>query len=300
MRRSPAPLAVVVILAASVVALGVAAQPAAVWTELVRLTTADHRQNAGLLYAPAGRVPRAGVVLIHGYASNFYSEPTASLARGLAERGFLTLAANVRDHDAGPKTSLFEENRWDEQAAVDELARRGVAPLAIVGSSLGTNRVLYYVAETQDPRVRAVVLLAAVGNAFEWNVRQFGRERATQVLDEAQRLQREGRGKELMLVDLGPLGKALYSADHLVSLRGPQTRSDPFRNVAQVTAPVLLVFAGADRLVDLETSRRLRAAATRAPRADLVEIPGAEHNFAQHARELTAAVEKWLAEALGR
>jgi alpha-beta hydrolase superfamily lysophospholipase len=120
------------------------------------------------------------------------------------------------------------------------------------------------------------VLLGAVGNAFAWNVRQFGRERATQVLDEALRLQREGRGRELMLVDLGPLGKALYSADHLVSLRGPQTRSDPSRNIAQVTAPVLLVYAGADRLVDLETSRTLRSAATRSARADLVEIAGAD------------------------
>ncbi len=45
----------------------------------------------------------------------------------------MTLAINMRDHDAGPKTTLFEENRWDEQAAVDELARRGAAPLAIVG-----------------------------------------------------------------------------------------------------------------------------------------------------------------------
>ena len=29
-----------------------------------------------------------------------------------------------------------------------------------------------------------------------------------------------------MSVDLGPLGRALYSADHLVSPRGPATRSD--------------------------------------------------------------------------
>ncbi|MBI4012442.1 MAG: alpha/beta fold hydrolase [Candidatus Rokubacteria bacterium] len=281
-------------------ALGAAAQPAGVWTELVRLTTPDNRQNAGLLHAPLGRVPRGGVVLVHGYGSNFYSEPVASLARRLAERGFMTLATNVRDHDGGAKTSLFEENRWDEQAAIDELARRGVAPLALVGSSLGTNRVLFYVAETQDPRIGAVVLLGAVGNAFEWNVRQFGRARATQVLDEALRLQREGRGRELMLVDLGPLGKALYSADHLVSLRGPQTRSDPSRNIAQVTAPVLLVYAGADRLVDLETSRKLRSAATRSARADLVEIAGADHVFSRHQEDLVVAVEKWLAEVLGR
>jgi len=296
-RRIPA---LVLIGTLGCLAVRVAAQPLAVSTELVRLATADGQRTSGLVYAPIGHAPRAGVVLVHGYASNFYSGATGRLARALAERGFATIAVNMRDHDAGPKTTLFEENRWDEQAAVDELARRGVTPLAIVGESLGTNRVLYYVAETQDPRIRAVALLAGPGNAFEWNVRVFGRERATRVLEEAQRLQAAGRGKELMLVDLGPLGKALYSADHLVSLRGPQTRSDPYRNIAQIAAPVLLVYATADRLVDLEVGRRLRAAATRAPRADMVEIAGADHGFSLHQPELLTTLERWLAEVLGR
>ncbi len=295
----PARLLLIAALVAAL-AVGAAAQPATVGTELVRLATADNRQNAGLLHAPIGRVPRGGVVLVHGYGGNFYSEPTASLARGLAERGFVTVAANLRDHDGGAKTTPFEENRWDVQASIDELARRGIAPIALVGYSLGTNSVLFYAAEAGDPRVRAAVVLAGPGNAFEWNVRQFGRERATRVLDEALRLRREGRGQELMLVDLGPLGKALYSADHLVSLRGPQTRSDPYRNIARVTAPVLLVYAGADRLVDLAVGRRLRAAATGAPRADLVEIAGADHGFSRHREDLAATVDRWLTEVLGR
>ncbi len=276
------------------------AQPAAISTEFIRLTTGDGLETAGLIHAPVGRPPRAGVVMVHGYGSNFYALGTGHLARGLAERGFVTIAVNMRDHDAGPKTTLFEENRWDEQAAVDELTRRGIAPLAIVGESLGTNRVLFYVAETRDPRVRAVVLLAGPGNAFEWNVRMFGRDRATRTLEEAERLQAAGRGKELMLVDLGPLGKALYSADHLVSLRGPQTKSDPYRNIAQIGTPVLLVYATADRLVELEVGRRLKAAATRSPRADLVEIAGADHSFSQHRAELASTVERWLADVLGR
>ena len=217
-----------------------------------------------------------------------------------SERGFTALAINMRDHDAGPKTTLFEENRWDEQTAVDELARRGAPPLALVGSSLGTNRVLFYVAEAQDPRVRAVVLVAGPGNAFEWNVQRFGRKAATRTLEEAQRLQAAGRGKELLLVDLGPLGKALYSADHLVSLRGPQTKSDPFRNIARVRTPVLLVYATADRLVDPAVARRLKAAATLAPRVDLVEIAGADHNFSGHQDELASVVERWLGEVVGR
>jgi len=289
-----------ILLATSLLAFAAGAQPAPVSTEVIRLTTRDGVETVGLVYTPIGRVPRGGVALVHGYASNFYSDPTGHLSRGLAERGFMTVAINMRDHDAGPKTTLFEENRWDEQAAVDELARRGAAPLGIVGSSLGTNRVLFYLAETQDPRIRAVVLLAGPGNAFEWNVRRFGRERATETLREAQRLQAAGRGKELMLVDLGPLGKALYSADHLVSLRGPQTKSDPFRNIAQVTTPVLLVYGTLDQLVDLEVGRRLKATATRASRVELVELAGADHGFSNHREELATVVERWLANVLGR
>ncbi len=129
------------------------AQATGISTEFIRLTTPDGVETAGLVYTPAGRPPRAGVALVHGYASNFYSGTTGHISRGLAERGFTTLAINMRDHDAGPKTTLFEENRWDEQTAVDELARRGAAPVVLVGSSLGTNRVLFYLAETKDPRL---------------------------------------------------------------------------------------------------------------------------------------------------
>ena len=289
---------IIPLVATVLLVLAAGAQPSAVSTEFIRLTTVDGVETAGLVYAPVGRAPRGSAALVHGYASNFYSGSTGRLSRALAERGFMTIALNMRDHDAGPKTTLFEENRWDETAAVDELARRTVAPMVLVGSSLGTNRVLFYLAETQDARIRAVVLIAAPGNAFEWNVRHFGREITMKSLEQAQKLRAAGRGKELMLVDLGPLGKALYSADHLVSLRGPQTKSDPFGNIARVTAPVLLVYGTADSLAEPEVGRRLKAAATRAPRVDLVEIVGADHNFSKHRSELASVIERWLGEVL--
>jgi pimeloyl-ACP methyl ester carboxylesterase len=255
-------------------------------------------EAAGALFVPVGRLPRAGVVVVHGYGGNFYSGVSGHLAPALAERGFAALAVNLRDHDTGPKTAQFEDGRWDVLAAVDELTRRGAESVAVVGHSLGTNTVLYVAAESRDPRLRALVLVAAPGNAFEWNVRLFGKERATAVLEEAQRLRAAGRGRELMPVDLGALGRALYSADHLVSLRGPGTRSDPYRNLAVVSVPVLIVHAGADRLVDPDIARRLRGAAAAAPRADLMEVPGADHGFSRHQAGLADGVERWLAEVL--
>lgn len=276
-----------------------AAQDAGAVGLLVRLPTPDGKETAGALYLPPGRPPRGGVVLVHGYGGNFYSGVPAHLAPALADRGFAALAVNLRDHDAGPKTTLFEEGRWDVQAAIDALDRRGAGPIVLAGHSLGTNTVLHVAAEGRDPRLRAVVLLAPPGNAFEWNVRQFGRERAMAVLEEAERLRAAGRGRELMLVDLGPLGRALYSADHLVSLRGPATRSDPYRNLAAVGVPVLVVRPGADRLVDAAIADRLRAAAPPGVRVGLVDIAEADHGFTRHREALAEAVVRWLTAVLG-
>jgi pimeloyl-ACP methyl ester carboxylesterase len=231
------------------------------------------------------------LLLIHGYGGNFYAA-WPPLAQALAERGSVVLALNLRDHDLTPQTSLFEDNRADIEAGMDLLARSGASPVVLVGQSMGTNRVLYYLAETQDPRVRAMVLMAAPGNLLEWNIRLFGRERALALLAEAQERVRDGRGQELMLVDLGPLGKTLYSAAHVVSLRGAQTRSDPFQNIARVRVPVLILHGTADRLADPAVAWRLKEAAGAG--AELQMIPGLGHDLPRTPEAILPILEPWL------
>ncbi len=269
-------------------------RPSDTITELVQVTTADGVQLDGALWRAAGGPgPRPTILLVHGYAGNFYTG-WPRLAHSLAQRSHLTLALNMRDHDLTPQTSLFEDNRADIEAGINLLAARGRSRVVLVGQSLGTNRVLFYQAETQDPRVTGLVLMAGPGNLLEWNIRIFGRERALAVLAEAQRRVQDGRGAELMLVDLGPLGKALYSAQHVVSLRGPETRSDPFMNIARVTVPVLILHGAADRLADLTVAERLKAAAVAAPTAELHRISGADHSLPLFTDAVLPILAPWL------
>jgi len=44
----------------------------------------------------------------------------------------------------------------------------------------------------------------------------------------------------------------------------------------------------------------LRGAATAAPRADLLEVPGADHGFSRHQAALAEAIARWLGEMLAR
>jgi len=90
--------------------------------DLVRLQTEDGVRLTGILRQPRMAKANACVVLIHGYSGNFYSGIMDFLPEALADRGFATLALNMRDHDRGPKKNRFEENRYDIALAVDKMA----------------------------------------------------------------------------------------------------------------------------------------------------------------------------------
>ncbi len=268
--------------------------------EMVRLQTADGITLAGILCRPHKARNNAGVVMIHGYSGNFYSGIMAFLPEAIADSGFATLALNMRDHDQGPKKNRFEDNRYDIAVAVDEMARFGYNPIFLFGHSMGTNRVLYYFATTGDSRIKGVLLTGPPGNLFEWNVSVFGLEAASQVLGQAQDLVARGKGDKWMLINLGPLGKALYTANHVVSLRGPKTVSDPYKNISRIFKPILIVHGLADRLANPDVTDRLLKSAAPGIHVTVVKIPGANHGFSDHQQDLVNAVNKWLIDQTNR
>ena len=262
--------------------------------ELVQLTTADGVKLTGVMRRPSTSRYQAGIVLIHGYSGNFYSSIMEFLPEALTDRDFCTLAVNMRDHDRVPKKNLFEDNRHDIAAAVAEMERRGCSPIFLYGHSMGTNRVLYYQAATEDPRIAGMILTGPPGNLYEWNVRIFGQDAAAQLLRRAQELKTAGKGNEWMLINLGPLGKTLYTANHLVSLRGPETFSDPYKNIGRISLPILIVHGLADRLADPVVADRLSSHAGAGSKVKVVKVAGAGHSFRGHQQELADTTYNWL------
>ena len=152
--------------------------------------------------------------------------------------------------------------------------------------------------ETKDPRIAGVILTGPPGNLFKWNVRAFGLETATRVLRRAQQLQDKGRGDEWMVINLGPLGKTLYTANHVVSLRGPQTRSDPFSNIGRISKPVLIVHGLADRLAEPKVADQLQKSAGAVGLVKVSKIAGADHRFRGNEATLVEVVHQWILQQL--
>jgi pimeloyl-ACP methyl ester carboxylesterase len=260
-------------------------------TKIVTLRTADGVRLQGAFFR-AEKPKAAALLLVHGYGGNFYESYFPQLAEVAVRAGYDTLALNMRDHDAGPKKSSFTGNRADIAAGAAYLRELGHKRLVLLGQSMGTNRVLYYQAASGDPDIAATILVSGPGDLFEWNVWQFGKEKAQATVDKALNLQRSGREDELMLVDLGPLGKALYTARYLLSMRGPDRVSNPYLNVAKVKNPILIVQGAADKLIAPDIGKRLQAAAGAA--ATLAIIEGAGHGFENHESSLSEKILGWM------
>jgi pimeloyl-ACP methyl ester carboxylesterase len=263
----------------------------ACFSELVTLRTTDSVRLQGIVFR-ASKPRQSALLLVHGYAGTFYGAYFAKLGEAAAHAGFDTLALNMRDHDAGPKSSSFTDNQTDIAAGAAYLRELGHKRLVLLGQSMGTNRVLYYQAASGDPDITATVLVSGPGDLFEWNVWQFGKEKTQASVDEALNLQRAGREEELMMVDLGPIGKALYSARYLLSMRGPDRRSNPYLNLAKVKNPVLIVQGSADKLIEKDIAKRLQMAA--GPTAVSASIDGAGHGFENYESLLCEKVLSWL------
>ncbi len=270
------------------------AQAPACSVEQVALRTADGAVLHGIFYRPAAKPRPTALLLVHGFGANFYEAYFPSLAQAASREGYATLALNMRDHDAGPKVFDFADNQVDIAAGLAYLRKQGYAKLALLGQSMGVNRVLYFQAASGDPGIVATVLLSGPGNLFAWNVWQFGKEKAQATVDQALAMQAAGRERELMLVDLGPLGKALYTPRYLLSLRGPQARSDPYQNIHKVANPILIMQGTADKLVEPGVAERLREAATSSPKVELIYIAGADHSFTTREDVVAQRILAWL------
>jgi len=260
-------------------------------TEIVTLKTADGVRLQGIVFR-AARPKATALFLVHGYGGNFYEAYFPKLADAAVRAGYDTLALNMRDHDSGSKKSSFTDNQTDLAAGAAYLRELGHKRLVLLGQSMGTNRVLYYQAASGDPDIAATILVSGPGDLFEWNVWQFGKEKAQAAVDEALSLQRSGREEELMLVDLGPIGKALYTPRYLLSMRGPGRLSNPYENIAKVKNPVLIVQGGADKLIAPDIGKRLQTAAGTI--AVLATIEGAGHSFDNYESLLSEKILSWL------
>lgn len=218
--------------------------------ELVKVQTDDGITLTGAVWTPLRGKARVGVVLAHGGSGYFYNDWLTWLGGRFAGAGYIALSMHRRDHGEEHWFHEFEPSAMDHKYMVDLLAGRGAEVVVLVGHSYGTLTAPYYVAASNDPRVKAMVLLAPHGYRRDGLTRSFpSRVDFDAAVAKAREMVAAGRGKESFLIPsiLPGARPRLSSYEVFLNKGGPDTKAIPVEILARVgDRPILAIRDPAD------------------------------------------------------
>jgi pimeloyl-ACP methyl ester carboxylesterase len=289
-------------------------------TQLVSTTAADGTKLDGVLYRPAagGDTSRPAFLLVHGWASDVMRSTSQWLSQRLAQNGFAVLAVQHRGSGfRGTVSGRMEDVPQDLAAWSAFLGGRGYRNLVGVGHSVGGLWLSDYVAQSQDPRIKALIYLAPTRDLPMHARLAMGEDRYARTVLEAQDAVRDGKGathlinapfpqtvydedsRQPMFLSAPGSGFTYYYADAFLSYWGPASRALHTRIVPNVKRPILSV--GGSRDPTMQGGFLIRFTEAAGPNARYLFYGGpggATLSFEGFEARLTADITVWVGQTL--
>ena len=211
---------------------------------LEEIITSDGLYLQGMASFPPGE-KKTAIIWVHGLVGAFYKNVLLmnEFARQSGAAGYGFVSFNTRGHDMlasahktdsasskgysyvtiGSSVEVFTDVQRDIDAMITFCISRGYAHVVLVGHSTGANKVCYYQAKTNDPRVLGVVLSGPMSDRYSYGVDE--QTNASQKADMEKKI-RNGKGDELLFgLDFFPLTPARW-----MSLLGKGSPEDVFNH----------------------------------------------------------------------
>ncbi len=254
--------------------------------DLIRIEAEDKVALNGLLWEPQ-RPSDSLVIMVPGgttgaalYPAHDYS-PLASL---LIDNGYAFLLANMRA-SYNNAYSEYGDAVKDIAAFVTCAKSKGYARIAILGISLGGARMAQYMAERNDPAVKAVGFVSSIPSPYlEFQIRssEADKRRLEDTLKHARELVAQGKGHEPVAFDEWfPDGLSVMgTAKSLISFFGaPSDPSAPssVKFGPQIKVPALVIHGDKDELALPPNAQKIYDSLTASPQRDLIWVKGASH-----------------------
>jgi esterase/lipase len=169
----------------------------------------------GLLWEPQ-KASDSVVIMVPGGttgAALFPAHDYSPLANALTDKGYAFLLSNMRASYNNAYAEYGDAVK-DIAAYVAYAKSKGYARIAILGISLGGPRMAQYVAERNDPAVKAVGFIASIPSPYlEFQVRssEAERHRLEETLKHARELIAQGKGQAPELA-LPPNAQKIYDS----------------------------------------------------------------------------------------
>ena len=266
----------------------------------VEFPSADNETVRGVLYEPSDTRSHPAIIFAHGFLSTH--EEYGDYPEKFCARGYVSLAIDFRGHGASDgMRGLISQERMVEDLRhaldfIETVPNADKHRIALFGHSLGGSGVIC--AAAKDARVRAVVASATVCNVLDevgW-----GEMLLYRFIDAINALQKAITHKSVYVpyrVTYTDIFENAEARDRAAAKNFLQT-STPADNLRlfmkqdtqacaqQLHVPVLIARAELDRVVKLESARRVYDAI--ASEREWSEIPGSGHSFATDCASETA------------
>lgn len=253
--------------------------------DLIRINTEDNFALNGLIWEPES-MGNSMVILVPGAttgAALVASHDYYPMATALTAAGYSFIVANMRASYNYPY-AVYADAVKDIAGFVEYAKVNGYARIAIVGISLGGPRMAQYMAERNDPSIKAVAFVASIPSPYlEFQIRSsdVDKQRLEDTLKRARQLVAEGRGLEpLAFENWFPDGRHfMVSAQAMLGFFGtPQDHApSSIAYGAQIKVPALVLHGDADELSLPPNAQTIYDSLTAAPQRDLVWVEGASH-----------------------
>jgi pimeloyl-ACP methyl ester carboxylesterase len=254
--------------------------------ELIVTNAEDKTPLQGLLWEPQSATDSVVLMVPGGTtgAALFPAHDYTPLARLLTAQGYAFLLTNMRASYNNPYSEYGDAVK-DIAGYVAFAKSRGYKRLAILGISLGGPRMAQFVAERNDPTVKAVGFIASIPSPYlEFQVRSSDadKKRLEAALQNARDLVAAGKGQQgVEFANWFPGAVSIMgTAKWLLSFFGaPSDAGSPssIKYGPQIKVPALVIHGDSDELALPPNAHQIYDSLTAAPQRDLVWVKGASH-----------------------
>jgi pimeloyl-ACP methyl ester carboxylesterase len=254
--------------------------------ELIQTQAEDKTPLQGLLWEPQS-AGDAVVLMVPGGttgAALFPMHDYSPMAAGLTELGYAFLLTNMRA-SYNNAYAEYSDAVKDIAAFVAYAKSRGYARIAVLGISLGGARMAQYVAERNDPSVKAVGFVASIPSPYlEFQIRnsETDKQRLEETLQHARDLVAQGKGEDpVAFTNWFPGAVSIMgTAKWMISFFGaPSDPSAPssVKYGPKIKVPALVIHGDSDELALPPNAHAIYDSLTASPHRDLVWVKGASH-----------------------
>ncbi|MCK5059616.1 MAG: DUF1749 domain-containing protein [Candidatus Pacebacteria bacterium] len=264
--------------------------------------------------------PKAVFINIHGTASNFYEEDFIEyMTKEFVEEEISMLSTNNRGtgvYDAwaekGAAVEMFEDCLLDIDAWVEFVIQKGYTKIILSGHSLGTEKVVYYMAKGKyKEKISGVILLAPASSPGyhiyndNYQPSEIDRKNVEKLLEEAQKLIDASKGDEFMK-RTAYAGIMPKSARSLVNTLGPNAeilKALPFHTgklemYKTISAPIFAAIGDKYEYTAIPPDEALKLMEQQNAKTETHYLKNCSHDFTGHEEKLTKLVTKFIKKIL--